>query len=133
MSISSSTAKRTASASITTPAASSTRAYASSSKSPGTAGPRRPSCLGPLPVVQRAVLEPVHRKVGALVWVLGRERLIDVDTETGLVAGMQHAIAERISMREDGVGLFGMPHIFLDTEVRHRQIEVQRRRHRDRR
>ena len=46
---------------------------------------------------------------------------------------MQRARVQLVSVREDAVGLGGVGHVLLNAEVVHGQIEVQRRRHADRR
>ncbi|KAG1244646.1 hypothetical protein G6F65_021686 [Rhizopus arrhizus] len=47
------------------------------------------------------------------------------------VAGIQHALVERIGVREDGIRLVCVAHVFLDAEVGHPQVEMQRRAHAD--
>ncbi len=68
-------------------------------------------------------------KIGALVGIFGGERLVDIDAQARLIARVQRAVGEAIGVREDRIGLLGMAHIFLDAEIRHRQVEMQRRRH----
>ena len=51
-----------------------------------------PSCR--LPIRHRAVLQPVHRQVGALVGMSRSQRLVDVDAEARRLARMQVAIGE---------------------------------------
>ena len=51
----------------------------------------------------------------------------------GASPGMQQAVGEVIRVREHRVGLRRVPHVFLDAEVRHPRVEVQRRAHRHRR
>src|SRR4051794_40719291 len=77
------------------------------------------------PIVHRAVLQPVHRQVGALVGVTGGELFIELDAEAGGVTGVERYVAKAVAVREDGVRLLGVAHIFLDSEIRHRQVEVK--------
>ena len=46
---------------------------------------------------------------------------------------MHAAVLEAVGVREDLIGLRRVRHVFLDAEVRHAQIEVQRRAHAHRR
>lgn len=66
-----------------------------------------------------SVFKPVHRQVGALVRVFGGEFLVDIDAQSGPLARMQLPVTETVSMREDRIGFIGVPHIFLDAEIRH--------------
>jgi hypothetical protein len=61
-----------------------------------------------LPAVHRAVELPVDRKVGAIVRVLLRERLVDVDSEPRLVARIECALREGVGVWKDFVP--PMPH-----------------------
>ena len=45
---------------------------------------------------------------------------------------MHEAVLERVGMRKHAIGLFGVPHVFLDAEVVDAEVEMQRRRHADR-
>lgn len=85
---------------------------------------------GGSPVPERAVvLQAVDRQVLALVGVLRGELLVDIHAVAGRLARVQHALVEGVGMREDGVGLLGVRHVFLDAEVGHPEVEVQRRAH----
>ena len=51
----------------------------------------------------------------------------------GAVPGMQVAVVEPVGVREHRVGLRRVAHVFLDAEVGHPHVEVQRRAHAHRR
>ena len=57
------------------------------------------------------------RQVRGVVRILRRQRLVDVDAEAGRLARVQRAVRERVGVREDRVGLVGVPHVLLDAEV----------------
>ena len=70
-------------------------------------------------------------KVGALIGILRGERLIDLDSETGCVAGVHVAGVEMIVMWEDFVRKWAVVHVLLDAEVVDREAEVECGCHRD--
>src|SRR5215831_15983822 len=80
------------------------------------------------PVVHRAIFQAVDRQIGAAVGIFRGERLVDLDAEAELVAGMEVSVPKGISVRENRVGLRRVAHVFLDAEIRHPEIEVQCRR-----
>src|SRR4029079_5976558 len=55
--------------------------------------------------------------------------LIDVDAMSGSFATVEHSRLEAVIVREDGVGLGGVPHVFLNDEILRPRIEVQRGSH----
>jgi len=87
--------------------------------------------LARLPVPHAAVLEPVHRQCTRLVGIARRKLFIDVDAMSGRVAGMQIPIAKEIRMRENRIGLVGVPHVLLDAEIVYPGVEMQRGPHAD--
>src|SRR3712207_8073735 len=51
--------------------------------------------------VECAVLQPVHRQIGALVFVFRRELLVDVDAEPRRVARVHHAALGTVGVRSE--------------------------------
>ncbi len=76
-----------------------------------------------------AVFEAVDGQGGGAVGVLCREFLVDFHAVARGIAGMQIAVVEAPGAREYGIGFFGVAHVFLDAEVGHGQIEVERGAH----
>src|SRR6202020_3113904 len=76
-----------------------------------------------LPIGEGSVELAGYGKVGALIGVLRRERLIDFDSEARRVAGVHIAGLEAIVVWEDLVGDRAMVHVLLDAEVVDRPAE----------
>src|SRR5438105_2785098 len=81
------------------------------------------------PVPHRAVLETGDGELARVVGIFGGLYLVDVDAVAGGLAAVEIALLEMIIVREDGVRLLGVSHIFLNAEVRDPAIEMQRRPH----
>ncbi|MCO5556219.1 hypothetical protein L7F22_009765 [Adiantum nelumboides] len=84
------------------------------------------------PVRHRAVAAARDRQQGGLVGVARGERLVDVDTEPGGVAGVQVAVDAAPGVPEHLVCGLGVAHVLLDAVVGRREGDVQGRGHRDR-
>ena len=67
----------------------------------------------------------VHRQVGALVGVLGRQLLVDVYADPGGVSRMHESVLEGVGVREYFVGFQGMGHVFLNAKVVNADIKMQ--------
>ena len=78
-----------------------------------------------LPIEHRAVQLSIDRQVRPFVRKPFRELLIVVDAQTGRVPGMQKALAEGISVREDFVGFLGVQHVFLNSKVVDGDVEMK--------
>src|SRR3979411_196495 len=85
------------------------------------------SPVGSSPIPHAAVLESIDRQRGWTIGVFGSELLIDVDSMSRRFAGVQIAALEMVGMREHCIGLGRVPHVFLDAEVVHPGVEVERR------
>src|SRR5690348_4337849 len=83
-------------------------------------------CRALLPVEKSAVELAVDGQVGALVGILRGEGFVQIDAESGRVAGVHIAVAEGIMVRENGVGFGGVRHMLLNAEVVDGEAEVQR-------
>src|SRR5580704_9334635 len=86
-----------------------------------------------LPVEHGPIQFPIDGQIGPLVWIFSRQLFIVVHAQPRSVSGMQKSILEEISMGKYFVSLRRMPHVLLDSEIIHRDVEVQRSRHRHRR
>ena len=86
-----------------------------------------------LPVPHRAVFETCDGQLLGVVRILRRQFLVDAHAVAGRFAAMQPAVAEQVVVREYFVGFRRVPHVFLDAEVRHPGVEMQRRAHAHRR
>jgi hypothetical protein len=82
-----------------------------------------------LPVKHCAVDFPIYGQVRSLVRKLFRKLLIVIDAQPRRVARMQVAAVKGLGVREDFIGFSRVPHVFLNSEIVHRNIEVQRRGH----
>src|SRR5947209_5764604 len=76
--------------------------------------------------MHRPIQLAVYRQIRSAVRKLLRKLLVDLNSQSGLFTGMHPAILERVAVRKNVVGLSGVPHILLDTEVMHAEIEVER-------
>src|ERR1019366_391754 len=54
-----------------------------------------------LPVVHRAVEQPIHREVRRGVLESGGRRLVELDAQTGVLAGVQQPVDERVAHLEN--------------------------------
>ena len=63
--------------------------------------------------------------------ILRRQSLVDIDAVPGRLARVQVAIGKPVIVRKYRIGLLRVPHVLLDTEVVHAQIEVERCGHAD--
>src|SRR5206468_12571299 len=79
----------------------------------------------PLPAMNRPIERPIGRQIRALVRVARGERLVEIDAEAGRIARMHHSVLERVVVRKHAVGLGRVPHVLLNPEVVHAQIEMQ--------
>src|SRR5258708_40284568 len=73
----------------------------------------------------------IYREIRSPVRELRRLVLVDIDSQARLLSGMHLAILKVIGVREDLVCLSRMPHVFLDAEIVHAQIKMQRGSHTD--
>src|SRR3954465_4851030 len=80
-----------------------------------------------LPIPHGSVELSIHRQICPLVRKFLCKLFVVIDSQPGLIAGMQVALFKIIGMRENFVGLFGVPHVLLESEVGNRDIEVQSR------
>src|SRR5690606_24600514 len=85
------------------------------------------------PVPHRAVFQARDRQLFRRVRILRRQLLVDVHADARRIAHVQAAVAQHVVVREHRVGLVGVEHVFLDAEVRHPGVEMQRRAHGHRR
>ena len=75
------------------------------------------------------VCESIHGQVGSLVRVFCCQRLVNLYTMPGCLAGEHESILVGITMRKHGVGGLGVRHEFLHAEVGHPGVKVQRSAH----
>jgi hypothetical protein len=66
------------------------------------------------------------RHADKVIRVLRRQLPVDIHAQSRLVARMQEAVRERVGMREYGIAVRRVTHVFLQSEVRNRQVEMQR-------
>src|SRR3546814_7359316 len=89
-------------------------------------GGSRSRSAAALPAPHGAVFQAGYGEIRGLVGVLRCEGLVDIAAVAGCLAGMQEAIVEDVGMGQDRIGLVVVAHVFLDSEVRHQEIEVER-------
>src|SRR5215467_4887413 len=78
-----------------------------------------------LPVMHRPIEFAIHRQVRSLIGELRRQILVDFNPQPRLVSWMHPSVLKVVGMEKDFVGLRSVPHVLLDTEVVHAQIEMQ--------
>ena len=78
-----------------------------------------------------AIKFSIDGQIGAAVGILCRKRFIDFHAQAGSFAGMHCAFGKCIAVREDLIGFLGMMHVFLDAEIVHAEVKVERRSHAD--
>src|ERR1700678_3831512 len=71
------------------------------------------------PIVHGAVFQPVYGQARAAIGISRGQGFVDLDAEARRVTRMQITCIEAVGMREDGVGLGGVTHIFLNSQIRH--------------
>src|SRR6266702_1046077 len=81
------------------------------------------------PVPQRPIVETRHRQISRVVRITRGRRFVDVDAVARRLAGMHHAFVEAPCMREYVERFLWKTHVLLHPEIRHPQIEMQRRAH----
>src|SRR5258708_39436424 len=81
------------------------------------------------PTVYRAVGSPVDRQICAFIWIVRCQGLVDVDAEARRVARVHESVLECVVVWEHAIGFLAVPHVFLNAEVVHAQIEVEGGRH----
>src|SRR5215813_14945895 len=86
-----------------------------------------------LPIPHGSVELPIHGQICALVWELLRKLLVVIHSQAGLVTRMQETLFEIVLVRKNVIRLFGVPHVFLDSEIGNGNIEMQRSSHGHRR
>ena len=94
---------------------------------PAAKPPRRDGCSRPTSSIACRPAAGGSRAGRRACTDTGPPAFVDLHAMARRVARIQHAVLEGIGVREDGVGLLGVAHVFLDAEVRHPQVEVQRR------
>src|SRR5262249_8699357 len=106
--------------------------------------PRYPICISlrlraialalrALPIEHCPIEFAVYRQVRALVRKALRQFFVEIDSKTRSVSGMKISILKIIGMRKDFIGFRSVTHIFLNSEIVHGCIEMQRRGHGHRR
>src|SRR5215813_11007134 len=106
--------------------------------------PRYPICISlrlraialalrALPIEHCSVEFAVYGQVCPLVRKALRQFFVEIDSKPRTVSGMKISILEIIGMRKDFIGFRSVTHVFLNAEIIHRCIEVQRRGHGHRR
>src|SRR5690242_1795556 len=84
------------------------------------------------PVPHRAVELAVHRQIGALIGELGGKLLVEVHAVTRRVTGMEITVLVVVGVGKNFVGLLAVRHVFLNSEIRDGDVEIQCRPHGDR-
>src|ERR1051325_11685403 len=77
------------------------------------------------PAVNGSVQLSIDREIRPLVREPRGERFIDLYPQTGRIARLESAVGESITMREHPIGIVGMAHVLLDSEVVNADIEVE--------
>ena len=77
------------------------------------------------PIPHCPVLETGHRQLLGFIGVLGGQSFIEIDPVTRGVPGKEQAIFEVVGVRKNGIRLWTVPHIFLDTEIRDPGVKMQ--------
>ena len=74
-----------------------------------------------------AVVKSGNRELLGVIRILDRKSLVYVNADAGTFTRMQLAVTEFVGVWKHKIRLFGVPHVLLNAEVRHPQIEVQGR------
>src|SRR6266581_3416160 len=95
--------------------------------SPSNPRERRTQLVSPVP--HRAVEFAVHRQIRSLVRKLCSQLFVVLHTMSRFFPGMQITVFKEVGMRKDFVSLLRVAHVFLNSEIADRNIEMQRRPH----